>query len=74
MAAIRRESSQTQVRDQHEHTISNLAYADDLAAMTNNIADMKVQAQKVQAFVTLSGMPVNCKKCAITGMVYKQSL
>ena len=33
------------------HTISNLAYADDLAAMTNSIADMKVQAQKVQAFI-----------------------
>ena len=33
------------------HTISNLAYADDLAAMTNSIANMKVQAQKVQTFV-----------------------
>ena len=30
------------------HTVSNLAYADDLAAMTNNIADMKVQAQKTE--------------------------
>ena len=38
------------------HTTSNLAYADDLAAMTNSIADMKVQAQKVQAFVAWSGM------------------
>ena len=44
-------------------TISNLAYADNLAAMamTNSIANMKVQAQKVQAFVHWSGMTVNCK-------------
>ena len=55
------------------HTISNLAYADDLAAMTNSIADMKVQAQKVQAFVSWSGMTVNCKKCAITGILYGQA-
>ena len=49
--------------DQHSRrwAISNLAYADDLAAMTNSIADMKVQAQKVQAFVAWSGMTVNCK-------------
>ena len=33
------------------HTISNLAYADNLAAMTNSISDLKVQAQKVLAFV-----------------------
>ena len=55
------------------HTNSNLAYADDLAAMTNSIADMKVQAQKVQAFVSWSGMTVNCKKCAITGILYGQA-
>ena len=55
------------------HTTSNLAYADDLAAMTGSIADMKVQAQKVQAFVAWSGMMVNCKKCAITGMLYGQA-
>ena len=55
------------------HTISNLAYADNLAAMTNSIANMRVQAQKIQAFVNWSGMTVNCKKCAITGMLYGQA-
>lgn len=55
------------------HTISSLAYADDLAAMTNIIADMKVQAQKVQAFVAWSGMTVDCKNCAITGILYGQA-
>ena len=55
------------------HTISNLAYADDLAAMTNSIADTKVHAQKVEAFVAWIGVTVNCKKCAITGMVYGQA-
>ena len=55
------------------HVFSNLAYADDLAAMTNSIADMKAQAQKVQAFVAWPGMKVNCKKCAITGVLYRQA-
>ena len=55
------------------HTISNLAYADDLAVVTNSFADTKVQAQKVQAFVAWSGMTVTCKKCAITGMLYGQA-
>ena len=55
------------------HTTSNLAYADDLAAMTASFADVKVQAQKVQAFVAWSGMTVICKKCAITGMLYGQA-
>ena len=55
------------------HTVSNLAYADDLAAMTSSIADMKVQAQKIQALVAWSGITVNCKKCAITGMLYRQA-
>ena len=54
-------------------TISSLAYADDLAAMTNIIADMKAQAQKLQAFVAWSGMTVNCKKCAITSILYGQA-
>ena len=55
------------------HTISNLAYADDLAAMTNSIADMKMQAQKIQAIVAWSGMTVRCKKCVVTGMLYGQA-
>lgn len=41
--------------------------------MTNSIANMKVQAQKVQAFVAWSGMMVMWKKCAITGMLYGQA-
>lgn len=55
------------------HTTSNLAYADDLAAMTISIADRKVQPQKIQAFVTWSGTTVNWKPCAITGMMYGQA-
>ena len=55
------------------HTVSNLAYADNLAAMTSSVADMKVQAQKIQAFVAWSGMTVNCRKCAIVGMLHGQA-
>ena len=72
MATVRQQRLQTQVLDQYSgrrHTVSNLAYADDLAAMTNSIADMKVQAQRMQVFVAWSGMTVNCKKYAITGML-----
>ena len=34
---------------------------------------MTVHAQKVQAFVAWSGMTVNCKKCAITGILCGQA-
>ena len=54
----------------HCRATSSSCLPDDLAAMKANFADMKVQAQKVQAFVAWSGMTVNCKKCAITGMLY----
>ena len=57
----------------HCRATSSSCLPDDLAAMTANFADMKVQAQKVQAFVAWSGVTVNCKKCAITGMLYGQA-
>ena len=44
-----------------------------IAAMTGSIANMKVQAQKVHAFVAWSKLTVNCKKYAITNMLYEQA-
>lgn len=37
-----------------KHTSSNLAYGVNLAAMTTSIANLKVQAQKIQASASLS--------------------
>ena len=40
---------------QAEHTTSALAYADDLAAATSSLADLRRQAVKVEAFTAWSG-------------------
>lgn len=53
-----------------EHTTSALAYADDLAAMTSKLEDLKRQAAKIASFTAWSGMKVNCSKCAVTGVQY----
>ena len=55
------------------HTTSALAYADDLAAITSTLEDLKMQAKKIEAFSSWSGMKVNASKCAITGMLYQHA-
>ena len=52
---------------------SSSAYADDLAAMTSTHNDMQIQAEKIDAFVNWLGLKVNCQKCVITGILYKQA-
>ena len=46
------------------------AYADDLALLTSTIADMRVQATKLQKFTRWAKIKVNVSKCAITGKNY----
>ena len=60
-------------RDHKDHTISTLAYADDVAAMTSSLEDLKVQAKKIESFSSWSGMKVNASKCGITGMLYQHA-
>ena len=55
------------------HTNSSNAYADDLAAITSTIANLKTQALKIEAFTSWSGMTMNCKKCAVTGVLWGQA-
>ena len=59
--------------DNKDHTTSALAYADDLAAITSTLEDLKVQAKKIESFSSWSGMKVNASKCAITGMLYQHA-
>ena len=52
-----------------EAPITNaLACADDLAAVTSRLEDLKLQARNVEAFTAWSGMKVNCAECAVTGI------
>ena len=53
--------------------ISSLAYADDLCAITNRSHDLRLQAQKIEAFGNWGGLKVNNKKGAATGMLYAAS-
>ena len=56
-----------------DYTNSSNAYADDLAVTTCTVADLSTQAKKIEAFTKWSGMIVNCKKCAITALLYGQA-
>lgn len=47
-----------------------MAYADDLLAVSSNIANLVEQAHKIEAFTRWAGMKVNCKKCGATGLLY----
>ena len=53
--------------------MSALVYADDLAATTLRLEDLKLQARKIKAFTAWSGMKVNCAKCAVTGIPYAEA-
>ena len=54
-------------------TIAALAYADDLNALTSNLSNLKLQADKVGRFSKWSGMEVNAKKCAASAILHAQA-
>lgn len=56
-----------------DYTNSSNAYADDLAITASTVADLSTQAEKIEAFTSWSGVIVNCKKCAITALLYGQA-
>lgn len=56
-----------------EHTTSTSAYADDMLAAALSASDLTRQAEKIEAFVNWSGMAVNVKKCAVTGILWGQA-
>ena len=48
-------------------TISSAAYADDLAAITNNLQSIQTQLNKLEKYCEWTGMNLEIPKCAITG-------
>ena len=56
-----------------DHTTSASAYADDMFAAALSATDLARQAEKIEAFVNWSGMAVNVKKCAVTGILGGQA-
>ncbi len=56
-----------------DHTTSASAYADDVLAEALSATDLARQAEKIEAFVNWSGMAVNVKKCAVTGILWGQA-
>jgi hypothetical protein len=48
-------------------TISSAAYADDLAAITNNPQSIQTQLNKLDKYCEWAGMDLGIPKCAITG-------
>jgi hypothetical protein len=55
-------------------TISSAAYADDLAAITNNLKSLQTQLNKLDKFCEWAGMDLGVQKCAITGCPNKSKL
>ena len=51
-------------------TVAALAYADDLQALTGNLSNLKLQAEKVERFSCWSGMEVNARKCAASAILH----
>jgi len=56
-----------------DHTTSASAYADDMLAAALSATDLARQAEKIEAFVNCSGMAMNVKKCAVTGILWGQA-
>ena len=53
---------------------SAAAYADDMAAITNNIKALQTQLNKIQRLNTCVGMNLTISKCAITCAPYKSKM
>ena len=53
-----------------KYALSAAAYADDLLVAARTFEDLQVQARKINSYLQWSGMQVNHKKCAVTGMLH----
>ena len=51
----------------------SLGYADDTTALTHTVQDLQIQCNKVQAFSSWAGIPLNPQKCEITGILHRTS-
>jgi hypothetical protein len=55
-------------------TINSAAYADDLAAITNNLQSIQVQLNKLDKYCEWAGMDLGVPKCAVTGCPNKSKI
>ena len=55
------------------NSIGSLAFADDVAAATNTVSDLKIQADKASAFSDWGSMETNAAKTLVTGALYGSS-
>jgi hypothetical protein len=55
-------------------TLCSAAYADDLAAISNNLSSLQHQLNKIDKFCEWAGMDLGIPKCAITGCPNKTKL
>jgi len=63
------------VGHQHECGVRTnaCAFADDIALMTNSVADMNKLLARLRRFSEWSGMEVNLSKCEVTGFCFKRN-
>jgi ribonuclease HI len=53
-----------------QHACSSLAYADDLEILTQSLADLRVQADKLTRYSDWSHMKVNTSKTIVSGILH----
>ena len=72
--AQRRKKAPTtsQQREAERLRCAAAAYADDLAATTGSLADMQVQAAKIERYAAWARLKVNVSKCAVTGVLHSE--
>ena len=55
-------------------TISSVAYADDLAAITNKLISLQAQLNKLDKYCEWAGMDLGISKCVVTGCPDKSKM
>ena len=60
----------TDRQDKLQHACSSLAYADDLEILTQSLADMRVQADKLSRYADWGHMKVNTGKTIVSGILH----
>jgi ribonuclease HI len=53
--------------------VSSAAYADDLAALTGNLSDLMIQAEKISRFADWADLPVNTDKTIATAALHNNT-
>ena len=57
----------------HATSLPSTGFVDDTTIITSTRADLGLQAGKIDAYARWAGTPINAKKCATTGALYKSA-